>query len=141
MATFNHEPRSWRDADEVFKPGKRGHMVLGHETTLHQSACDGGGSEVVDSGDYTISLFGNEIVRFHEHGPKVYMTRGWITASTINRLGAFTPDRYSISGKRYTRRSKYGNPVMVISDRETREVFEFTHHVTIAPNGSLLEVF
>lgn len=131
MATFTHEPRSYEDADRVFRRKARNSKVrLGHETILEQR-----------DGCYLIRLFGNTIVRFEPDGRKQYMTCGWITASTINRLHAFTPPKFSISGRNYTRRARnYGDAHLLIHNRETGQVDRFESRVTLNPYDSILEV-
>jgi len=136
MATFRYEPRSFEDAERIFtEHQKEGRLVLGHETVLYSRWFS-----VARAWGYGISLFGNEVVVFHPDGVVEYRTCGWITASTINRLDAFTPARYTVGGKRYTRRSKLGEPVMFIRDHETGQVHEFDRHVFMNVNGSITEV-
>lgn len=133
MATFTHEPRSYGEADEVFRSSrsKSGKVRLGNETYLERR-----------DGCYLIRLFGNEIVRFQPDGVKQYKTCGWITASTIDRLNAFTPSKFSISGRNYTRRAKsYTDAHLLISNRETGQVERFEVRVTMNPNDSIMEVF
>jgi hypothetical protein len=132
MATFTHEPRSYGEADEVFRSSKQrgGKVRLGNETYLYRH-----------QGCYIITLFGNEVVRFHDHGLKEYKTCGWITASTIDRLNAFTPSKFSISGRNYTRRAKsYADAHLLIHNRETGQVERFDTIVLVNQNDSIMEV-
>jgi hypothetical protein len=142
MATFISEPRSYEQAEEVFR-GKRsgsGVIRLGYQTMLERVPCDAAlTTEPIR--DYRITLFGNEVVRFHQDGTKVYKTCGWITASTIDRLDAFTPGRYRIGGKNYTRRAKSGtNPMMLARDLETGILYEFTSRLIMNENNSVTGV-
>lgn len=130
MATFKYEPRSYEDAELVYRGARNRRVVLGHQTELHRGY-----------GYYYITLFGNEVVRFNRDGSKEFKTCGWITASTIDRLSAFSPDKFLINGKNYTRRAKQaGDAHLILTDRITGEVNQFVSRFVLNANDSLVEV-
>lgn len=140
MATLTHEPRSFTQAQRWFEDhvGGKGSVRLGNATELYRTLGRGESGNQIEC--YAIALFGNEIVRFEPDGFTKYKTCGWITASTIDRLDAFTPARYGISGRNYTWRAKNRSDAhLLVTDRDTEEQYRFESFFVLGPSGHILE--